>query len=169
MLNLAHAAWSRVFAVFVVGVALFAVSCTPAPAPSSPTAASPGDATVKGEPVLTVYYFHRTLRCPSCIAIEAMAKEAVEEGFPVEVGSGRIVWKAVNVDEPADAHYDEDYGLSTQSVVLSDTRGGVEVRWKNLEAVWDLLDDREKFLEYVRLEVREFLSDAVETAKEPEK
>jgi len=35
---------------------------------------------------LKVYYFHRTIRCPSCEKIEAVAQKAVEKGFAGQHG-----------------------------------------------------------------------------------
>lgn len=127
---------------------------------SSPAPSPAADDGAKGAKPDTVhvYYFHRTLRCPSCERIEAWTKTAVETSFPVELESGKMVWQSVNVDEPEFAHFNEDYDLNTQSVVVSEWKNGREARWKNLEEVWDLLDDQPGFQQYVEAEVRDFLS-----------
>ena len=149
-----------------LAVGLSALSCSEPPAAPAPGAAKAAAASPapSAPPVLMVYYFHRTVRCPSCLTIEAWTKQAVNDGFPVELETGRIALKVANLDEPENAHFDKDYHLNTQSVVLSDTRDGRETRWKNLEEVWELLDDEAKFLEYIRSEIREFLAD---TGAEP--
>lgn len=137
-----------------LAAALFIVGCSvspPAPAAKDGNKGVPPDA-------IHVYYFHRTLRCPSCERIEAWSKAAVETSFPVELESGQVVWHSLNLDEPEFAHFDGDYDLNTQSVVVSEWKNGREARWKNLEEVWELLDDQSGFQQYIEAEVRGFLS-----------
>ena len=106
---------------------------------------------------LNVYYFHRTIRCPSCEKIEALGQKAVEEGFAGELATGGMQWRTINIDEPQNKHFEDDYRLQAQSVVLSEMRAGKETRWKNLEKVWDLLDDDASFVRYVQDEIRAYI------------
>ena len=121
------------------------------PVPSSSANPAPEAAQLK------VYYFHRTIRCPSCEKIEAMVQKAVEEGFAGELASGRVQWLVTNIDEPQNKHFEDDYRLQTQSVVLSEMRADKETRWNNLEKVWDLLDDESSFVRYVQDGIRAFI------------
>ncbi len=114
---------------------------------------------------LDIRYFHRTIRCPSCTRIEELAKQAVEQACAGELSSGRVMWASVNLDEPENAHYDKDYKLTAQSVVLSEVRGDREMRWKNLQKVWDLFNDEAAFTAYVQEEVLAWLNDG--QAKSP--
>jgi hypothetical protein len=66
----------------------------------------------------------------------------------------------VNLDEPENAHFAKDYSLHTKSVIVSELKGGREIRWKNLEKVWPLLGDQPAFEQYVEKEVRAFLEPA---------
>ena len=118
--------------------------------------ASQHDAPAQETSTLNVYYFHRTIRCPSCEKIEALAQKAVEDGFAGELAAGRMTWRAINIDKPENKHFDEDYQLQMQSVIVSEVRGGKEVRWKNLGKVWDLLDDEAGFVQYVKDEIRAY-------------
>ena len=70
---------------------------------------------------------------------------------------GKVVWGLVNLDEPANTHYIEDYQLYSKSVIVSDVRDGEEVRWKNLMKVWQLTNDKAAFIRYVQDEVRDYL------------
>ena len=70
---------------------------------------------------------------------------------------GKVVWRLVNLDEPANTHYIEDYQLYSKSVIVSDVRDGEEVRWKNLMKVWQLTNDKAAFIRYVQDEVRDYL------------
>lgn len=100
-----------------------------------------------------MYYFHGTVRCAACDRIEAYGREAVESGFALQVQSGLIEWRGVNTDSRANEHFVKDYGLLTRSIVISDVRHGKERRWKNLDRVWELLDDKSAFERYVQDEI----------------
>ena len=119
--------------------------------PSTPTAA-PAPAHV-----VRVYYFHGNARCVSCRKIEALAAETVRATFADEVKQGKVEWRVVNVEEPANKHFIQDYRLYTKSLVVVDLVDGTQVRWKNLERIWELLREDEVFRQYVRDEVRSFL------------
>jgi len=130
----------------------FAVcGCTqPKPVSGANADSTPAKAT------LTVYYFHRTARCPSCEKIEALTQKAVQDGFAAQLAAGAMQWRVVNIDEPQNAHFETDYRLEAQSVVLSEMRDGKETRWKNLDKVWDLLSDDAAFVRYVQDEIRAY-------------
>ncbi len=133
----------------IIFLLVHATGCTKASDPSQAAAASTA-------PVIQVSYFHRTVRCPSCIKIEALSKQTVEETFGGELAAGWMAWRSLNIDDARNEHFEKDYKLTAQSVVLSEVRDGKEIRWKNLEKVWDLLEDDLGFKKYVQDEVRLF-------------
>lgn len=95
------------------------------------------------------YYFHGTRRCQTCLTIEAYANEAIRTAFTEELASGELEWHAVNIDEPENKHFVQDYQLATRSVVLVKIEDGVQKRWNNLERVWQLVRDKPAFVEYI--------------------
>lgn len=103
---------------------------------------------------IVVYYFHTTFRCKSCNMIEAYTKEAVETGFAEEIKNGSIEMKVINIEEAGNEHFAQDYKLYTKSVIVSDVKEGKEAAWKNLDKVWTLLGDQNKFREYIQTEIR---------------
>jgi hypothetical protein len=107
---------------------------------------------------LIVYYFSQGKECATCDNIEAYAREALDRHFAEELASGRIAWRSIDVDKPRNEHFVEEYGLYTKAVVLVDVESGKQVRWKNLEDVWDLVYDKPAFIDYVRAQVQEFLA-----------
>ena len=127
---------------------------TPRSVGSVAVAASKSTSASKGR--LVVSYLHTTTRCFSCIQIEDFTSWAVHEDFASELADGRLEWRVLNVDEPENAHFTKDYQLYTKSVILSWVENGREVRWKNLERVWKLLDDQKEFHAYVVSEIRSF-------------
>jgi uncharacterized C2H2 Zn-finger protein len=104
-----------------------------------------------------VYYFHGSMRCPTCHKLEQYSKEAIESNFKNELASGRLEFKAVNVEEKDNEHYIKDYNLYTKSLVLSKIMNGKEVDSKNLEKIWEYVGNKQKFLDYVTKATREFL------------
>ena len=106
---------------------------------------------------LIVYYFHGTSRCPSCIKIESFSEQAVKEGFVKELKNGKIVWKVINTDEPENTHFTKDYKLYTKSLIVVGMKDNKQIKWKNLEKVWDLLGNKEDFIKYVQNEIRGYL------------
>lgn len=118
-----------------------------------------GNATTTDTTLVTVYYFHRTIRCPSCEKIELLTKMSVDERFGYELSVGEMLWRTVNIDEPQNKHFEDAYRLQTQSVVVSETSGGKEIRWKNLDKVWDLLGDEATFMHYIQEETAALLQE----------
>jgi hypothetical protein len=107
---------------------------------------------------VVAYYFHTTSRCASCRAIEAYSREAIESAFAAELKDGRLVWLPVNVEVKGNEHFVKDYQLYTKSLILVNEVRGKPAQWKNLERVWQLLQDKDKFLRYVQDEARAYLS-----------
>ena len=103
---------------------------------------------------LIVYFFHGRNRCASCKIIEAFGKKAVEGGFPDEIKSGRIVWRDIELDNPENKHFIQDYKIFSISLILVNMENGKQKQWKNLEEVWNLLGNEKEFVDYVRGEVR---------------
>ena len=99
-----------------------------------------------------VFYFHRTLRCPTCLNMEAFTAETAEH-FSAERDAGRIRFRAINLDDESDRHFEQDYSLEFSSVVLSRRVNGQEVAWTNLPSIWELVGDKQNFIAYVETEI----------------
>jgi len=109
---------------------------------------------------LVVYYFMSTYRCPSCIYIEKTTESVVKNVFADQVKCGRVVFKAINIDAPDTKHYEKDYNLYAQSVILSDINNGKELRWTNLDKVWKLLNNDKAFEAYIAKEIKNYLGES---------
>ena len=105
------------------------------------------------------YYFHGTFRCSTCRTIEEYSHDAIQTYFAKELGNGKLEFRPVNVEEPENKHFIQDYQLVTRSLVLSLVSDGKEMKWKNLADVWKLVRDKEKFYQYVKDEVAIFLKE----------
>jgi len=105
------------------------------------------------------YYFHGTRRCATCKKLEAYSTEAVQTGFPDQLKSGALEWQVVNIDEEENEHFVKDYQLYTKSVIVSHIVDGKEAEWKNLDKIWELVGDKDKFIEYVRSEMTDVMGE----------
>ncbi|MCK4905582.1 hypothetical protein KAS42_05040 [bacterium] len=106
-----------------------------------------------------VYYFLTNFRCASCRKIEQYTKESIKEYFGNQMESGKLAFKAVNIEEKENKHFINDYQLFTKSVVVSLVKNGKEVKYKNLDKVWQRLNNKDKFYQYVKEETQKFLDE----------
>lgn len=106
---------------------------------------------------IVAYYFHRTMRCPTCLSIEKQAREAIEVGYDDVLESGQLEWHAVNIESPGNEHFEQDFKLESSALVLVELAGDEVVRWKNLTSVWELVEDPPAFQAYVWTELADFL------------
>lgn len=104
------------------------------------------------------YYFHATVRCETCLLIEAQTKAVMERQLSAELEANRLVFLSVNYEQPENAHFLTDYKLPCPSLVLVKQKDGQEEEWKLLGEVWQLAHDPEKLNRYVETEVRAILS-----------
>ena len=104
------------------------------------------------------YYFHTNTRCDTCRKIEAYSKEAILEGFKAELQNGTLELRIINYEDPENRHYIKDYKLVSKSLILVNMIDGYQTEWTNLKLVWDLVKNRNAFLNYVRGEVRDYLA-----------
>ncbi|HEY6572893.1 MAG TPA: nitrophenyl compound nitroreductase subunit ArsF family protein [Candidatus Eisenbacteria bacterium] len=150
----------RSAALLLLGVAALAAWATAARSSGNSTAAEAPAIVLPGLHAQRViaYYFHTTYRCASCRSIEEYSHEALESGFADAIKDGRLVWKVVNVESKGNEHFVKDYSLYTKSLVLVKEVRGKRTSWKNLEKVWQLLQDKKKFIQYVQQETQGFLA-----------
>ncbi len=115
------------------------------------------DETKETKHKLVAYYFHRTQRCRTCLAMEAYAEEALREAFPEAMEAGELEWHAVNTEEPANEHFVQDYEITSSSLVMVYLENGEQKEWKNLGEVWDLVGDKQEYQAYVETEALAYL------------
>lgn len=106
------------------------------------------------------YYFHGSFRCPTCMNMEKYSREAIETNFKDDLASGKLEFKAMNVEERGNEHFVDDYKLYTKSLILSLVKDGKEVKSKNLDKIWELARNKQKFMDYVTGELNAFMKDA---------
>jgi hypothetical protein len=63
-------------------------------------------------------------------------------------------WQVVNYEEPGNEHYADEYDIAAPTVVIVKMEGGEEIGWENLMRVWEFVNDKDAFLDYVQTEAR---------------
>ena len=105
------------------------------------------------------YYFHGTNRCTTCRTIERYSQEAIEKYFTKELQNKTLEFKVLNVEDPENRHYIQDYQLFSSSLVIALYKDDKQMTWKNLTNVWTYVSDKEKFYQYVKDETERFLQE----------
>lgn len=115
------------------------------------------DSTAENQVV--IYYFHGNRRCQTCINLEKYAREVVDSNFSDQIDKGILEFRAINVDEKENEHYNEDYELYTKALILSRVNDGKEIDWINLDKIWELVKTESKYKDYVTSELNKFLGE----------
>lgn len=98
---------------------------------------------------VVVYYFHGHQRCYTCNKMEALAETTVRKQFADLLQGGRVVFKAVNMQEDANRHFAETYQLTSAAVVMVERQGGVDVSWRNLDEIWMKVRNEDEYTAYI--------------------
>jgi hypothetical protein len=138
----------KLILVILAAVAVISSSCLAFAGEINPTAK------------VIVYYFHGTFRCPTCHKLEQYSKEAIETNFKDALASGKLEFRAVNIDDKGNEHYANDYQLYTKSLILSLVKDGKEIKWKNLDKIWEYVGNKQPFIDYVKAAVADFLKES---------
>lgn len=64
------------------------------------------------------YYFHFNARCMTCKTVESQAKADIESLYPELVKSGKVSFKAVNLDEAEGKAIGDKLGVNGQTLLL---------------------------------------------------
>lgn len=75
------------------------------------------------------------------------------------MADGKLKFISINVDEPGNEHYWDDYKLESKSLVIALFRNGKQVKWDNLKDVWLLLEDETGFHQYVKSNISALLNE----------
>ena len=67
---------------------------------------------------VSVYYFHFTNRCATCLAVEENARKAVEELYPNEVKTGDYSFSTLNLDETNVKDIADKLGVGGQALIV---------------------------------------------------
>jgi hypothetical protein len=113
----------------------------------------------KDDPAIIAYYFHRTFRCPTCLAIEADAAGIIEDNFSQQLANGNLMWIPFNLDDSGGDKFEKDFDISVSTLVVARMRDGKVTEFKKLEKIWQLVGDNQAFSKYVKSEIDGYMND----------
>jgi len=97
-----------------------------------------------------VYYFHMTVRCVTCKAVEAEAKKNIEILYPEQVKAGKISFTALNLEESTGKAFGDRLGVNSQTLLI--VKGDQKINITN-EGFLYALSKPEKFKEIIKEKV----------------
>jgi hypothetical protein len=102
-------------------------------------------------------YFHRTVRCPTCMKMGSYSEEAVKSGFAYLVRQGTVAFYDVDFQDPRNALIVQGYGVNGPALILAKVSGDRVVGYKNLIGIWEKVGDKAAFQKYVQENVNDLL------------
>jgi len=109
---------------------------------------------------VVVYYFHRKFRCQSCEVLESTLLSTLQVIYADHFGAGRLAMCIINVDEPENRYYLDQFEIISNSIVIVEKRSGAVSRYKNLVSIWDISQDRDAIAHMLQTEVAGFLPES---------
>ena len=130
--------------VFTLLFLLFTVACNNS-ADKRDVQVATGSAGNVTDSTIVVYYFHGSVRCPTCVAVEVSTGEFLKELFPKKMKKGEIIYKVFNIDKGEAPQLVNKYQIYGQTVlfvkndkVIDETDNAFkyvssnETKWKNI-------------------------------------
>ncbi|HOJ60649.1 MAG TPA: nitrophenyl compound nitroreductase subunit ArsF family protein [bacterium] len=105
-----------------------------------------------------VYYFHRTVRCPTCLKIEMLTSQTVQEHFSDFLQEGILEWHVINMEEPRYQHFVNDFQLTAPSVILAKIQNGQTIQWETVEEVWNYAETPDSFSDFLKEKIEKYFT-----------
>lgn len=108
-------------------------------------------------PEFGVYYFYNDIYCTTCERLEGYAYDALLNHYTDELEAGTLVWKSLDMTDPAQEQMVLDFALFSKSIVLVAFEEDSITRWENLKDIWDEVHDQEAYTNYIVTELEQFM------------
>ncbi|MFA5367221.1 MAG: nitrophenyl compound nitroreductase subunit ArsF family protein [Dehalococcoidia bacterium] len=122
-----------------------------APTPTALNTVQP-TATLDGQDVLYVIYFHRTQRCSGCIYAEDGITWTIDTYFADEVDDGELIFMSIDLQDQANKALVEKYGAYTSQLFMNKVTNGVE-EIEQITSVWFYLGNNQAFADAFKAEI----------------
>lgn len=111
---------------------------------------------VKKADTIEVVHFHGTQQCWSCITVGEYALKTIQERFPKEYKSGKIVFREINGELPENRDIVIKYQARGSSLFVNAITDGVDSIKEDV-TVWRLVSDENNFMNYFESKLKELL------------
>ena len=140
---------------------LLAALLAPVPTPASADGILPdGCLGNLSDNQVVVYYFHRKFRCQSCEVLESTLHNTLQATYADYFGAGRLAICVINVDAPENRHYLEKFEIFANTVIIVEKIDGIVSRYKAVESIWEVPDDKDALSHLLQTEVAGFLPES---------
>jgi hypothetical protein len=125
---------------FIVGAAVlfFSVLSDNVSAADAPTAR-----------VVTMY-FHRTVRCPTCLRMGSYTEEAVKTKFAEQLKDGTVEFHFIDFQDKKNEELTKGYKITGPALIVAKVEDNKVKGYKNLKDIWTKNTDKPAFLKYVQ-------------------
>ena len=108
---------------------------------------------------VVIYQFHRRFRCEACYSLENAINETLKTHFPEQVADGKLAYEIIDLDAEGNKRYEKRYDFFYNTVIIAGMSGDEDLKFKNIEEVWQLTEDKGKLIEFIRVELEEYLKE----------
>jgi len=109
---------------------------------------------------VVVYNMHRTIRCATCVTVEAMTQKLVDSEFSREVKDGLVEWREADYQENEELA--KRYNVVSTSVVVVRVHYNEDIEHQNLTRVMGYVYDDDVFNKYVGDAIRKELAKEID-------
>ena len=109
-----------------------------------------------GAEKIEVVHFHATQQCWSCITVGEYALKTIKEKFSEEYKSGKIVFKDINAELPANQDIVAKYQASGSSLFINAIKDGKDNIQEDV-SVWRYVSNETTFINYFENKLRSLL------------
>jgi hypothetical protein len=101
-------------------------------------------------------YFHRTIRCPTCLKMGSYSEEAVTKGFAQQVKKRKVEFHYVDFQNAQNAALTNGYKVTGPALIVAKIAGNKVAEYKNLTDIWSKVGDKQAFVAYVQSNVKDY-------------
>ena len=76
------------------------------------------DTITSTEAEIAVYYFHYSIRCEACVAVEDETRRILTENYPDKLKNNFISFQSINLDEKSSKTLAEKYQIGGQTLIF---------------------------------------------------
>ena len=80
-----------------------------------------------GNPKVEIFYFHATMRCPTCLAIEEQTRKTLDENFAEDIKAGTVKLTVLNLEEKENEALTKKFEIGWSSLILYVPESGKSV------------------------------------------
>lgn len=117
---------------------------------------APTEAEVIPADKIEVVHFHGTHQCWSCITVGKYALKTIQDKFPEEYASGKIVFEDINIELPENQGIVTRYQAKGSSLYVNAVREGKD-DIKDDVTVWRLVNDEIQYASYFEAKLKTLL------------